>query len=486
MSTDTKPRNLGWYIDGRFISGRANRQVQKISPVDGSLLALIDLADDSDVDEAVCAAHRALSGPWRTLSTEERLVLLHHIADEIDRRHDDFLAAEIHDTGKPRALAKQEISRAADNFRSFAAAVSQYRDEIREMPTPDGGKAVNRTLRAPKGVIAAIGPWNVPLLTMTWKIAPALAWGNTVVAKPSQEAATTTLMLAEVMQAVGIPPGVFNVIHGGGGSLTAHPKVAAISMTGSSYTGSVIMKAVAPTLKDCAFELGGKNAALVFADCNFLAAVQGTAQSCFRNTGQICLGTERVYVHQSIFSEFVAALKAEAERLKPGLPDAPGTTFGPLISHSHRVKVLEHYASAVAEGATIVTGGGIPEMPGTLQKGAWIQPTVWTGLPESARVVQEEVFGPCCHVAPFDTEEEVLRLARHPLYGLAASIWTRDLAKADRVAQALEVGVCWINTWLIRDLTFPFGGSKQSGIGREGGLHSKDFFTELRYVCTRM
>jgi aminomuconate-semialdehyde/2-hydroxymuconate-6-semialdehyde dehydrogenase len=329
------------------------------------------------------------------------------------------------------------------------------------------------------------------LLLMTWKVAPAMACGNTVVVKPSEESPQTAALLGEVMNAVGIPKGVYNVVHGfGPGSagefLTMHPKVNAITFTGETRTGAAIMKAAADGARPVSLEMGGKNPAVIFADCDFEAALEGTMRSCFANCGQVCLGTERVYVERPLFEKFVAALKERTEKLKLGRPEDSVTTMGPLISHEHRDQVLSYYRKAIEEGATVVTGGGIPNMPGDLVKGAWVQPTIWTGLPDTAATVTEEIFGPCTHIAPFDTEEEVIKRANALDYGLAASVWTTNLSRAHRVAARIEAGIVWVNSWFLRDLRTPFGGMKQSGIGREGGIHSLEFYTELKNVCIKL
>jgi aminomuconate-semialdehyde/2-hydroxymuconate-6-semialdehyde dehydrogenase len=356
------------------------------------------------------------------------------------------------------------------------------------MTTPEGAKAYNFSVRVPKGVIAVVCPWNLPLLLMTWKVAPALACGNSVVVKPSEETPATATLLGEVMQAVGMPAGVYNVVHGfGPGSagecLVRHPGVAAITFTGESTTGTAIMKSAADGIRPVSLELGGKNPALVFADCDLEAALNGIARAAFLNTGQVCLGTERVYVERPLFERFVAGLKAKAEQLKPGHPADKATGIGPLISQQHRDKVLKYYRQAVEDGAIVVSGGGVPKMPDSLAGGAWIQPTIWTGLPETSAVVREEIFGPCCHVRPFETEGEALTLANDTAYGLAATVWTRDMARSMRLGTTINAGVVWVNSWFLRDLRTPFGGMKQSGIGREGGVHSLEFYTELRTVC---
>jgi aminomuconate-semialdehyde/2-hydroxymuconate-6-semialdehyde dehydrogenase len=359
------------------------------------------------------------------------------------------------------------------------------------MSTPDGAGALNYAIRVPRGVIGVICPWNLPLLLMTWKVAPALACGNTVVVKPSEETPTTATLLGEVMNEAGVPPGVYNVVHGfgpdsAGEYLTRHPGVNGITFTGETATGSAIMKAAADGVRPVSFELGGKNAALVFADCNLDKAIEGTMRSVFGNCGQVCLGTERVYVERPIFDAFVDRLRAGGAGLRMGDPFDKATTFGPLISDQHRSKVLSYYARAKEDGATIVLGGGVPKLDGPYGNGSFIEPTIWTGLKETSAVVREEIFGPCCHIQPFDGEEEAIALANDSPYGLATAIWTENLTRAHRVAAAIDVGITWVNSWFLRDLRTPFGGSKQSGIGREGGVHSMEFYTELRNVCIKL
>jgi aminomuconate-semialdehyde/2-hydroxymuconate-6-semialdehyde dehydrogenase len=477
------------FIQNKFLTSTAGRQFEKRSPVDGSLVGLVPEGGATEVNAAVEAAQAALQGPWGRQSLAQRVALLEAVAAEIDRRAEDFIDAEVQDTGKPRALASQlDIPRGAANFRVFADVVKNVPTECFETATPDGRTALNYAIRVPRGVIAVICPWNLPLLLMTWKVAPALACGNTVVVKPSEESPGTATLLGEVVQSVGMPPGVYNVVHGfGEGSagelLTKHPSVAAVTFTGETPTGEAIMKAAASGVRPVSLELGGKNPGIVFSDCDFEAAVAGISRAAFLNCGQVCLGTERVYVQREIFERFVNALRDSAEAMRPGHPSDKSTGIGPLISVQHREKVLRYYRLALEEGARVVCGGGIPKMAETLAGGAWIQPTIWTGLAESSRVVREEIFGPCCHIAPFSTEEEALALANDTPYGLAATVWTRDLGRSRRMAAGLAAGIVWINSWFLRDLRTAFGGSKLSGIGREGGVHSLEFYCELRNVC---
>ena len=478
------------YINGEFVA--TGRTFDKRAPVDNRVIGAVHEAGRAEVDAAVAAAQAALKGPWGRLTVVQRVEMLHAVADEINRRFDDFLEAELADTGKPHSLASHmDIPRGAANFKVFADIVKNVPTESFRMATPDGGTALSYALRSPLGVVAVICPWNLPLLLMTWKVGPALACGNTVVVKPSEETPGTATLLGEVMDKVGVPKGVYNVLHGfGPGSagehLTRHPGVDAITFTGETRTGEAIMAAAAKGVRPVSFELGGKNAGIVFADADFDKAVAGITRSAFENCGQVCLGTERVYVQRPIFERFVAALKARAEGLKIGPSEEPGVGLGPLISAEHKAKVLGYYERARAEGATVVAGGGVPSMPGALAEGHWVQPTIWTGLPETSAIVREEVFGPCCHIAPFDTEEEAIALANATDYGLATTVWTQDLGTAHRMAAAIEVGLCWINSWFLRDLRTAFGGAKASGIGREGGVHSLEFYTELRNVMVKL
>lgn len=478
------------FINGAY-QGSA-RQFDNVSPVTGEAIGRIHEADRTQVDSAVAAAQAALCGPWARMTVAERVAKLYAVAAGIHARFDAFLEAECADTGKPRSLAsKIDIPRGAANFEIFADVVKNVAAEAFQMDTPDGAGALNYAQRSPVGVVGVICPWNLPLLLLTWKIGPALACGNTVVVKPSEETPQTAAMLGEVMNEAGIPAGVFNVVLGKGPDsagefLSNHPGVDAITFTGETRTGEVIMKAAARGARPVSMELGGKNAGIVFADADFDAAIEGTLRSAFANCGQVCLGTERMYVQRPIFERFVTELKKRAQAMKIGAPDDDGVDMGPLISKEHQAKVLGYYELAESEGATIVTGGGVPEMAGSRAQGAWVQPTIWTGLPESARTIKEEIFGPCCHVAPFDSEEEVLAMSNDNVYGLAASIWSADLARAHRVAQRVEAGIVWVNSWFLRDLRTPFGGAKQSGIGREGGVHSLEFYTELKNICIKL
>jgi len=478
------------YVNGTFQA--TSKKFDVINPVNGTKHAIVYEADRQTVDNAVEAARNALSGPWGTMSADERRQLLCKVADRIDERFDEFLAAEVADTGKPHSLAsKIDIPRGAANFRIFADSITSLSTECFEMNTPDGTGALNYALRKPLGVIAVISPWNLPLLLMTWKVAPALVCGNTLVVKPSEETPSTATLLAEVMDEVGMPKGVFNLVHGfgqdsAGEFLTEHQGIDAITFTGETTTGRAIMKKAADNITPLSFELGGKNAGIVFADADFDEAVDGISRAIFANTGQVCLATERVYVERPIFDKFVAALKEKAEALHAGFPSDADTTIGPVVSKEHQEKVLSYYSLAEKEGATVVTGGGVPKFNDERDQGYYVDPTIWTGLPETARCVKEEIFGPVSHITPFDTEEEAIKMANDSEYGLASSTWTTDLSKAHRVARSLEAGINWVNCWFLRDLRTPFGGVKMSGIGREGGVHSIGFYSELVNVCVKL
>jgi aminomuconate-semialdehyde/2-hydroxymuconate-6-semialdehyde dehydrogenase len=425
------------------------------------------------------------------MSVAERAALLRKVAERIEQRFEEFLSAEIADTGKTLKQARTlDIPRGAANFRAYADLALGRGAECFETATPDGRGALNYSVHKPVGVVAVIVPWNLPFLLMTWKVAPALACGNAVIVKPSEETPSTAVLLAQVMQEVGMPAGVFNVVHGfgpksTGEALVSHPEVNAVAFTGETATGAAIMKCAAPSVKALSFELGGKNAALVFADADFEAALAGTMRSVFSNCGQVCLSSERVYIERPIFERFVTALVQRARAFKIGGPyEEPD--MGPLISRAHREKVLSYYKLAREERGETLCGGGIPSFGDERDGGAFIEPTVLAGLAENARCVKEEIFGPVCHVAPFDAEDEAVRLANDTRYGLCAALWTQNLSRAHRVARQMEVGTAWVNDWYLRDLRVPFGGVKLSGIGSEGGEHSLAFFSESMNVCVKL
>lgn len=478
---------LRHFIAGEFVA--SDKTFPNVSPIDGRVLSQVCEADASQVERAVAAAKAAQEGPWADFSPSQRADMLMRIADGIERRFEAFVAAEVADTGRPVQQARTlDIARGVHNFRTFAELVRQAGSEFFEMRAADGSEVFSYTVRKPHGVVAIISPWNLPMLLLTWKVAPALACGNSVVVKPSEDSPSSATLLAEVMQEAGLPAGVFNLVHGFGPNsagefLTRNPDVDAITFTGESRTGATIMKAAAEGVRDVSFELGGKNAAVVFADCDFDAAVAGVLRSSFTNSGQVCLCSERVYVERPIYERFVAAMKSGAEKLKIGYPDEDGVNMGSLISHKHRDKVLGYFELARSEGAVEVTGGGVPVFGDERDNGAYVQPTIWTGLGDDARCVREEVFGPVCHIAPFDSEDEVVRRVNDSAYGLATALWTRDLKRAHKVSRRFHVGMVWVNTWFLRDLRTPFGGARLSGLGREGGRHSLDFYSEITTIC---
>lgn len=487
MRKEITVRQLPNFINGQYVETGDTFDV--LYPITGEVTAQAHRSGSEQVNAAVAAARAALSGPWGQLTVNARTEMVKEIAAEIRRRFDDFLEAEVLDTGKPYSVASHvDIPRGGANFESFAEVLREHATEMFAMDTPDGRGAHNLMFRRPRGVIGVISPWNLPLLLMTFKVGPALACGNTVVVKPSEVTPSTATLLGEVMNEVGVPEGVFNVVHGFGDTgalLTSHEDVDGITFTGETVTGSIILKAVAPTLKASSMEMGGKNPGIVFEDADLDLAIKELTRSCFLNTGQVCLGTERVYVHESVFDEVRDRLKEAAENLHMGFPDDEQTNFGPVVSDEHRDKVLSYYKLAEEEGATVVTGGGAPEFGDERDGGSWVQPTIWTGLRHDSRVAREEIFGPCVALIPFTDEDEVIKLANDTDYGLAATFFSQDVSRVHRVAPQLEAGIVWVNSWFLRDLRTAFGGMKHSGIGREGGVHGLEFYTETSNVCIK-
>jgi aminomuconate-semialdehyde/2-hydroxymuconate-6-semialdehyde dehydrogenase len=416
----------------------------------------------------------------------ERSRLLMEIARLIDTNLDKLAQAETVDNGKPLRLARVvDIPRAASNFRFFATAIIHFHAEAYRTDTV----ALNYTLRQPRGVVGCISPWNLPLYLFTWKIAPALAAGNTIVAKPSELTPMTAHLLTELCQQAGLPPGVLNIVHGRGASagaaVVAHPAIRTLSFTGGTVTGAEIARTAAPLFKKLTLELGGKNPNIVFADADLDEALRTTLRSSFENQGEICLCGSRIFVEKSLYTAFVERLTSAAKALKVGDPLEPGTDQGALVSEAHLNKVLSYLQLAREEGGTILSGGGRAPVQGRCAAGYFVQPTVITGLAPECRVNQEEIFGPIVTVTPFANEDELLTMVNGVKYGLSASLWTRDLGRAHRLAERIEAGTVWVNCWLLRDLRTPFGGMKQSGVGREGGEEALRFFTEPKTVCVR-
>lgn len=484
MPKQIQRRHVANFVNGAYVDTGDTFDV--FYPPTGVVAATVERASNQIVDDAVAAARAALTGPWGGFTSTERIDLVVAIADGISKRFDEFVEAEVTDTGQAYNMARHvNIPRGAANFLAFAHTLREHATEAFLTETPDRQGALNFAVRRPRGVIGVISPWNAPMLLMTWKVGPALAFGNTVVVKPSEITPSTAALLGEVMNDAGVPPGVYNVVHGHGDvgeMLTTHAGVDGITFTGETITGARILQAVGPTLKATSMEMGGKNPGIVFEDADLDKIIPVFGRATFLNCGQVCLGTERIYVQESIFDEFRDRLQAYAEGLRPGYPDEEGVSLGPVVSADHRDKVLSYYRLAEDEGATVVTGGGIVEFGDERDNGYWVQPTIWTGLAHESRTCREEVFGPCCALIPFSDEADVVRLANDTDYGLSATVATTDLSRALRVAPKLEAGVIWVNEWFLRDLRTAFGGMKRSGIGREGGVHGLEFYTELSNI----
>jgi aminomuconate-semialdehyde/2-hydroxymuconate-6-semialdehyde dehydrogenase len=472
-SLATARTDLANWIDGQPRPATGGATIDNVDPATGETIGTIPASGKADVDAAVDAATGAFDA-WAGLSGEDRCDALMKLADAVEADLEAFARAESVDSGKPISVAR--------NLRFFATAAVQFASESHDVP----GQMLGYTLRRPKGVVGAISPWNLPLYLLTWKIAPALAAGCTVVAKPSELTPTTASMLGERAAKV-LPPGVLNIVHGygepAGASIVQHPGIAAVTFTGSTKVGRWIGRECGESLKPCSLELGGKNAFVVFDDADVEKASATAIRAAFSNQGQICLCGSRVLVQAGVYERVVAALVEGAKGLKPGDPLEGDTRFGALVSHDHRDKVAGYVERAVGEGARILAGGKTPNtLPDRVKKGAFYLPTVLENVRQDGAIIQEEVFGPVCTVQKFETEAEAIELANGTPYGLAASVWTRDLARAHRASVALEAGIVWVNCWMLRDLRTPFGGVKQSGVGREGGWEAMRFFTEPKSV----
>ncbi|MCK6616467.1 MAG: aldehyde dehydrogenase [Cyclobacteriaceae bacterium] len=474
------------YINGELVEPVSGKYLDNYNPAEGKVYSLVPDSATADVNNAVEAAQQSFEA-WATMPVEKRSATLQKIADLIDRDLDKLALAESIDQGKPVKLAKAvDIPRASSNMRFFATGAIHFASEAHVT----GNEAVNYTLRTPVGVAGCISPWNLPLYLFTWKIAPALAAGCTVVAKPSELTPMTAYLFSQLCMEAGLPKGVLNIVHGlgpkAGQAIIEHPGVPAISFTGGTVTGKKIAATAAPMFKKLSLELGGKNPNIVFADCSFEQAVRTSVQSSFFNQGEICLCGSRIFVERSLYDRFVTEFVKLTQELVVGDPLEEMTRVGALVSEAHMNKVLSYIELAKEEGGKIVTGGKQVKLSGHCANGYFVEPTVITGLNEQCRTNQEEIFGPIVTIMPFNTEDEVIGYANSTPYGLSATLWTENLTQAHRVAARVKSGIIWINCWLFRDLRTPFGGMKQSGVGREGGWEALRFFTEAKNVCIKL
>ncbi len=473
------------YINGKFVNATINGWLDNYCPANGEVYGQIPNSTKEDIENAVKAAKTAFPS-WSQTTLEKRSRILIKISELLEANLDRFAEAESKDNGKPISLAKTiDIPRAASNFRFFGNAITQFASESHESI---GHNAINYTLRKPIGVVGCISPWNLPLYLFTWKIAPALAAGNCVIAKPSEVTPMTAYLLGEICNEAGLPKGVLNIVHGlgttTGQAIVEHPEIKAISFTGGTATGAAIAKIAAPMFKKLSLELGGKNPNIIFADCDYDKMLETTVRSSFSNQGQICLCGSRIFVEASIYEKFKTDFVTKVKTLKVGPPSNPNTDIGALVSKQHLDKVLNYIDIAKSENGNILCGGRFVNVT-DYENGYYLEPTVIEVESNDCRINQEEIFGPVITIMPFKTEEEVLIMANDVKYGLSATLWTNDLSRTMRMTKQLEAGVVWVNTWMLRDLRTPFGGVKDSGIGREGGFEALRFFTEAKNVCIK-
>jgi aminomuconate-semialdehyde/2-hydroxymuconate-6-semialdehyde dehydrogenase len=478
--------NIKNYINGELIEPVGKTYIDNYNPSIGKVYSYIPDSDERDVELATEAALKAFPS-WSVTPKDERSRIMLKISELIEKNLERFAIAESMDNGKPVSLARMvDIPRAAANFHFYATAILHYASESHSMEDT----AINYTLRTPVGVAGCISPWNLPLYLFTWKIAPAIASGNCVVAKPSEVTPMTAYLLSELCIEAGLPKGVLNIVHGYGhkvgAAITAHPKIPLVSFTGGTKTGAEIARVAAPMFKKLSLELGGKNPNIIFADCDFDKMIKTTLNSSFANQGQICLCGSRIFIERSIYEKFKTEFVTRVKQMKVGNPADADSKLGAVVSKSHMEKVLSYVDLAKQEGGTVLCGGHQVKLEGEFAEGYYIAPTVIEGLNYNCRTNQEEIFGPVVTLTPFDTEEEVLMYANSTQYGLASIVWTENLTRAHRVASNLHAGIVWINCWLLRDLRTPFGGVKGSGVGREGGFEALHFFTEPKNVCINL
>ncbi len=474
------------YIDGHLVPPASGQYIDNFDPSTGEVYSILPDSDSGDVDSAVEAAERAFPS-WSTTSADQRSRVLFRLADLIERDLEKLALAESIDNGKPVSLARSlDIPRAVSNVRFFAAAATQFSSEAH----PAQDSIINYTLRSPIGVAGCISPWNLPLYLFTWKIAPALATGNCVVGKPSELTPMTAFMLGQLCIEAGSPAGVLNIVHGYGNkvgaAISAHPHIPVITFTGGTTTGGAIASATAPLFKKLSLEMGGKNPTIIFSDCAYDKMLSTVVRSSFSNQGEICLCGSRIFVERSMYDRFKQDFVSRAKGLRIGDPLLPETEMGAINSRRHFEKVISYVALARQEGGTILCGGNAVTMNGRCKNGWFMEPTVVEGLSYNCRTNQEEIFGPVVTLMPFDTDDEVIMYANSTQYGLAASIWTNNLGRAHRIAAKIQAGIVWVNCWMVRDLRTPFGGMKNSGVGREGGMEALRFFTEPKNVCVEL